>query len=99
CNDEQVGALEVRKGIVSERPAGESRERLGGHELLGAARDERDDVVPCLDEETRELASLVGRDTAGDPEQDPRHDLILPAFTAPPAKPARRPISASRSCT
>ena len=45
-HDEQVGALEVRIEILVRGPPRERGERLRGDELLGAGRDERNDVVP-----------------------------------------------------
>ena len=76
---EQVGALQVRVGIGALALAREREERLGADEALGAARRQRQHVVARLDEEAHELAGLVGRDAAGDPEQDARHTDIVPA--------------------
>jgi hypothetical protein len=39
--------------------------------------------MAALDEEPQELAGLVGRDAAGDPEQDARHRPIVPAQARP----------------
>jgi hypothetical protein len=39
--------------------------------------------VPALDEEPDELAGLVRRDAAGDPEEDARHRPIVPAARRP----------------
>jgi hypothetical protein len=75
---EQVGPLEVRVGIGRGRFARQREEGLGADELLGAPRRKRQNVVSRLDEEADELAGLVGRDAAGDPEQDSRHRLIVP---------------------
>jgi len=72
-NDEQVGVLEVRIGIAIEWPPRQRREGLRGHELLGTARDKRNHVVACLDEEARQIAGLVGRDTAGHTEKNSSH--------------------------
>ena len=78
-DDEQVGARQVLVEIVAGGPAGERGEGLGADEPLGAGRDERDHVVPALDEQARQLAGLVGGDPAGDAEQDPAHARIVPA--------------------
>ena len=72
-DDEQIGIGEVRirvgrLGLPRERPEG-----LGSDEALGAARRDRRDVVARPDEQTHELAGLVGRDAPGHPDQDPRH--------------------------
>ena len=50
---------------------------FGGDELLRAARDQRDHVVPGLDEQPRQLARLVGRDAAGYAEEDASHTLAF----------------------
>ena len=86
-DDEQVGVLEVRIQVLARRPPRERVERLRRDELLGAARDERHDVVPRLDEQPRQLAGLVGGDASGYAEQDPRHGRILPVRRAPPCYP------------
>ena len=71
-------------------PAGPPRERverLRRDELLRPARDERHDVVPRLDEQPRQLASLVSGDASGDAEQDLRHGQFCPL-----------PVGGSRAC-
>ena len=81
---EQVGPLQMWIWIVRVRIGGsglarEREEGLGADEALGAPRRQRQHVVAGLDEQPHELAGLVGRDAAGDPEQDARHRLIVPA--------------------
>ena len=56
-----------------------ARERLGPDEPLGAPRRRAASPRARPDEQPHELAGLVGRDAAGDPEQDARHRPILPA--------------------
>jgi hypothetical protein len=65
--------LEVRIRIDALGPARERSEGLRGDELLRAARQERSNVVTCLDEQPRELAPLVSRNTTRYAEQDLRH--------------------------
>ncbi len=65
--------------IVRRRPARKRVEGLGGDEALGARGDERHHLVPRPYEHAQELARLVGGDTTGDTEQDPRHGHIVPA--------------------
>ena len=55
---EQVRPGQVRVEILVRRPACERVERLTADEAVGPTRDERDDVVPGLDEQARELAAL-----------------------------------------
>ena len=100
---EQVGALEVRIGIGARGLAREREERLGPNESVGGLRRQRQHVVTRLDEQAHELAGLVGRDAAGDPEQDARHRSIVPAKAPrsgelPDRRLGRRP-SACRSRT
>jgi len=52
-DQEQVGAGEVRVEILLRGTASQRGEGLPAHEPIGAARDERDHVVPGLDEQTR----------------------------------------------
>ncbi len=70
---EQVGALEVRVGIGARRLACEREERLRPDKAVGGRSRQRQHVMTRLDEKAHELAGLVGRDAAGDPEQDARH--------------------------
>ena len=65
-DDEQVAARQVRVQIVAGGPPGEREKSLGPNEPLGAGRDERHDVVPALDEQPRQLAGLVRRDSTAD---------------------------------
>ena len=82
-DDDQVGALQVRDTDPPARgAAGERVERLGGDESLGAARRQRQDVVARADEQADDLARLVGRDAAGDAEDDPRHGRSVPVARA-----------------
>ena len=75
---EQVGARQVRVEIFLRRPACERGERLTADEAVRPVRDDGNDVVPGLDEQARQLASLVGGDPAGDPEEHLGHGHILP---------------------
>ncbi len=100
---EQIGALEVRIGIGARGLAREREERLGPNESVGGLRRQRQHVMTRLDEQAHELAGLVGRDAAGDPEQDARHRSIVPAKAPrsgelPDRRLGRRP-SACRSRT
>ncbi|MDX6483567.1 MAG: Winged helix DNA-binding domain, partial [Gaiellaceae bacterium] len=56
-------------------------EGLGAHEPLRAGCDERDHLVAVLDEQPRQLARLVRRDSSSDPEQNPAHTRIVPVRT------------------
>ena len=76
-DDEEVGVPEMWIRIVAGRAARERVERLGGDELLSAARDERNHVVSGLDEQARELTCLVSGNTAGYAKEDASH---APAF-------------------
>src|SRR5688572_7143735 len=76
---EQVGALEMRVWAGALGLAREREERLGPDEALRTCGRQRQDVVAGLDQQAHELAGLVGRDAAGDPEQDARHRRIVPA--------------------
>jgi hypothetical protein len=76
---EQVGPRQVRVEILAGRPAREREEGLLGDEALRPGRDERDHLVSRLDEQARQLACLVGRDTAGDSQENPAHAAIMPA--------------------
>ena len=68
---EQVGARQVRIEVFLRRPPGKRGEGLAAHEPVGAARDERNDVVPRAHEQARQLAGLVGGDAAGNAEKHP----------------------------
>ena len=70
---EQLGALQVRVGILGLRGPREGVERLGGDEPLGTARRQGQHVVARRDEPADQLTGLVGGDAAGDAEDDPRH--------------------------
>ena len=78
-DDEQVGPGQVRIRVVAGRPAGERGEGLRADEALRAGRDERDHLVPALDEQAGQLTRLVGGDAAADTEQDAAHARSLPA--------------------
>ena len=78
CDDEQIGAGEVRVEVSRRRPARQREERLLRDEPLCTGRQERDHLVARLDEQARQLACLVGRDTACYTEQDLRHRRIVP---------------------
>ena len=75
---EQVGAGQVRIEVLLRRPPSECGESLPPHEPVGAARDERDDVVPRTHEQARQLTGFVGGDAAGNAKKDPRHPYIVP---------------------
>ena len=72
-DEQQVGAREVEVHVLGRGPAGERAEGLGGDEALGAGRHERHDVVPALDQQTADLAGLVGGDAPCNPKQDAGH--------------------------
>ena len=76
---EQVGALEVRVGVGGLRLAREREERLLADEAVRTRCRQRQHVVTRPHEQPQHLAGLVGRDAAGDPEQDARHGPIVPA--------------------
>ena len=76
-DDEEVGAVEVWIQILGRRPPRKRVERLRRHELLRAARDERHDVVARLDEQPRQLASLVGGDASGHAEEHTGHTPVI----------------------
>ena len=82
-DEQQVGLREVEVDVVAGRPPRERPERLRGDEPLRAGGDERHDVVAGLHEEPADLAGLVGGDAAGDPEQDPSHEQMMPAPDQP----------------
>ena len=67
---EQVGARQMRIRIVVRRSPCECMERLGANEPLRTGCDERDDVVPALDEQARELARFVSGDSTGNTLED-----------------------------
>ena len=77
--------------ILADRPASETarerEERLLADEALGAGRDERDHLVPGLDEEARQLARLVGRNAAGDAQEDTAHAQSVPETRRPRHEP------------
>ena len=72
-DDEQVCPGQVLVDVLAARAPCQRQERLLGHEALRALGDERDHLVACLDEQARQLAGLVGRDAAGDAQEDPGH--------------------------
>ncbi len=76
-DDEEVEATEVRVRVVGRRPARQRRERLGGDEALGARGEHGVHFMAAPDEQPYQRAGLVGRDPAGDSEQDARHALAL----------------------
>ena len=76
---EQVGPGQVRIRVVAGWTAGEGGEGLRADEALRAGRDERDHLVPALDEQAGQLTRLVGGDAAADAEQDAAHARSLPA--------------------
>ena len=53
--------------------SGQRLEGLRRDEALGLGCQDRRDFMPGLDQQARELGRLVGRDSAGDAEQDPCH--------------------------
>ncbi len=66
-DDEHIGADEVGIRVGGRALARQRPERLGRHEPLGAPRRDRRDVVPRADEQTHELARLVGGDASVTP--------------------------------
>ena len=72
-DDEQIGTRQVRVDILRWRSPREREEGLLGHEALGAGRDERNHLVPGLDQQARQLARLVRRDAARDTQKNPAH--------------------------
>ena len=72
-DDEQIGSRQVRVEIVAWSPAGKSEEGLSPDETLGSRGDERDDLVPGLDEQADELARLVRGNPTGDADKDSSH--------------------------
>jgi hypothetical protein len=80
CDDEQVGAIEMRIRVVALRTPREGEERLARDEPLSRPRRQRHDLVSVLDEEPNQLARLVGRNPPGDPQKDLCHARILPSI-------------------
>ena len=93
---EQVGARQVRIQVFLRRPPGKCGEGLPPHEPVGAARDERNDIVPRANEQACQVAGLVGGDSAGDSEEDPCHADIVPT---PPQNENARPRPPSPNVT
>jgi hypothetical protein len=77
-DDQEICALQVRVRITARLRPREGMERLRGDEALRPAREQRLHIVSRLDEQPDELAGLVGRDAAGDADEDPRHAHIVP---------------------
>ena len=73
CDDQQIGSREVSVEIIAGRPAGKSEEGLGPDETLRTGGDQRNDLVPALDEQANEVARLVGGDPTGDADKDSSH--------------------------
>ena len=72
-DDEQIPAPEMRIRILARRPSRERREGLGRDEAPRGGGQDRFHLVPGPDEQANERAGLVGRNPAGDSEQDARH--------------------------
>ena len=70
---EQVGAGQVRIDVLRGWSPCQREECLLGHEPLCPGRDQRHDVMPCLDEQARDLARLVGGDPSAHAQQHPAH--------------------------
>ena len=81
-NHQQVSLDEVRVEIARHLAPRERLERLRRDERLGLGRQERRDVVPVPDQETAELARLVGGDATGHTEDHARHGDIVPRRTS-----------------
>ena len=81
-HDEQVGAREMEVDVVARRTPRERAERLGGDEALGFGRHEWNDLVSVLDQQTTQLARLVGGDAAGHPKEDAGHTRMMPIYLA-----------------
>ena len=86
---EQIRALQMWIRVGALRPTGQREEGLSADEALGAAGRQRQHVVAGLDEQAHELAGLVGRDAAGDAEQDACHAHIVPTKGRPPKQRGR----------
>ena len=82
-DEEQIGARQVEVDVVAGRAAGERPKGLGGDEALGSRRHERHDVVAVLDEQTADLAGLVGGNAPCDPKQDAGHRPNCAYFAGP----------------
>ena len=79
-NDEEVGSRQMRVQILRRRAPCEGEEGLRTDEALGPGGDERDDLVPALDEQPDELTRLVGGDSPCDTHEHAGHTRILPAY-------------------
>ena len=77
-NDEQVGTCEMDVEVLPRRPPSQGRKGLSADEPLGPRRDQRDNLVPALDEEPNQLAGLVGGNSHGNPHKNASHKPILP---------------------
>src|SRR4029450_10785660 len=77
------GTGQVREEILLRGPTGQRFEGLAAHEPIRAPRDERDHLVPGLDEQPRQLTRLVGGDPTGDSEEHLGHEHILPTEVKP----------------
>ena len=87
-DDEEIGAGQVGVEILGGRAPGEREERVGPDEPVRAGRDERNDLMPALDEQAHEVTSLVGGDPTGDADQHSSHAGILPFWQS--SRPGRK---------
>ena len=76
---QQVGVDQVRVELVRLLAPGERLERPRRDEALGLGGQDRRHLVPRLDEESAELARLVGGDAAGHSEEDPPGHVQRPS--------------------
>ena len=78
---EQIGLDEVRIEIARHLLPRERLERLRRYERLRLGSQERRDVVPVPNEQSAELARLVGGDSTRHTEDHARHGHIVPRRT------------------
>jgi hypothetical protein len=70
---QEVGVGQMRIEVAGAFAPREGLEGMTRDEPFGVGREERRHLVPVLHEQPQELARLVGGDTAGHAEENPRH--------------------------